>query len=115
MCGGSTQIEIGDRRSVLCPTWGGSQEEQLLQCQLTLKNIPFRQTPLTLEVERGDDLPMQDDLADVRRVLRERVDDDITERFALLIPGAVDQMKRRVLDEAGHHMLACRCHAGIGQ
>ena len=93
MRGGAAHIEVVDRRAIPCPAWRGSQEEQLLQRQLALKDVAFGQTPLTLEVERRDDLTVADDVPDVRRVFRQRVDDSVAERLALIVPRALLQLR----------------------
>src|ERR1700688_3988549 len=48
-------------------------------------------------------------------MLRDGVDDSVAERFALLVPGALGQLVRRVLDEARHHVFARRRYAWIRQ
>ena len=47
----------------------GRSEEQLLERQLALEDVALRQPEVALEVERRQHLPVQDDVADVRRVL----------------------------------------------
>src|SRR6185295_12096376 len=102
----AAHVETVDRRLVLRPSWSRTQEEQLLQCQLALEDIAFRQSPLALEIQRRHHLTMQDGVAHVGRVLGKGVDDDVAEGLALGVPRAVDQMIRSVLHEAGHHVLA---------
>ena len=89
MSGRAAHVQVADRRAVLRPARRGTQEEQLFERQLALEDVPFRQPPFALEVERSDDLTMANDVADVGRVLRERVDDRVAERLALLVPRAV--------------------------
>ena len=104
------------RRLVLRPAGRGAQEEQLLERQLALEDVAFRQAEVALDVERRQHLPVQDDVLDVRRVLRDRVDDRVAERLAVLVPAALFlQVIRRVLHEARHHVLARRRDRRIGQ
>ena len=49
-------------------------EAELLEGQLSLEDVPFREAEVTLQVERGQDLPVTDDFADVRRVLGDGVE-----------------------------------------
>ena len=56
---------------------------------------------------------MQHERADVGRVLGERVDHRVAERFALRRPSVAAQVIGRVLHEARHHVLARRRHARV--
>src|SRR6476661_4139398 len=96
------------------PPGRGAEEEQLLQGQLSLEDVAFRQSPLTLQIERGDYLAMADDVPDVRGVLRDGVDDRVAERLAMVVPRAFAQVIRGVLHEAGHHVLARRRDRRVG-
>src|SRR5439155_14663937 len=73
------------------------------------------QTELALQVERRQHLPVQDDLADVRRVLRERVDDGVAKRVALPVPRPGFELVRRVLHETRQDVLARRRYGRIGE
>src|SRR6476469_8396944 len=88
MRGGSAHIEIADRRRVLGPPGRRTQEEQLFEGELSLEDIAFGEAPFSLEIERRHHLPMQNDVLDVRRVLRQRIDDGVAERLALVVPRA---------------------------
>src|SRR5688500_19833668 len=72
MRGRAAHVEIADRRAVARPPRRGPQEEELFERQLPLEDVPLRQAPLTLEIERRHDLPGQDAGADARRGLRNR-------------------------------------------
>src|SRR5688572_867098 len=95
----AAHIKVLDWRTILRPTRSGSQEEELLQSQLSLENVSFRQSKLTLEIERRYDLPVQNDVSNVRGVLCDCVDDGVAELFALLVPVPFLQIVRRVLHE----------------
>src|SRR6478609_6593639 len=73
MGGGPAHKEVANRGRVARPAGRRTQEEELLERQLTLEDVPFRQSPFALEVERRDDLTVKDEVLEVRRVLRERV------------------------------------------
>src|SRR5262245_6471714 len=112
---GAAHVELSDRRAVLCPAGRGAQEEQLFERQLPLKDVALGQAPLALEIERRDDLAMKNDVADVRCVLGERVDDRIPELLLMVVPRALFQMVGSVLHEARHDVLARRRDRWIGQ
>src|SRR5262245_6113919 len=79
--GGSAHVEAADRRPVLGPARRGPQEEKLLQRQLALEDVSFREAPLPLEIQGSDDLAVPDDVLEVGSVLRDRVDDSVAELF----------------------------------
>ena len=107
--------EAVDRRAVVGPAWHRTQEEELFERQLALEDVALGERPRALEIERRHHLTVQDDVFQVRRVFRQRVDDGVAERLALIVPRAFGQRVRRVLDEARHHVLAGRRHRRIGQ
>ena len=80
----------------------------MFQRQFALKNISFRQSKLAFEIERRQDLSMQDDVFDVRRVLGNRINDGIAKFFSFVVPISFLQIVRSVLHEARHHVLARR-------
>src|SRR5689334_5306501 len=111
---GAAHVEAADGRAVLRPPGSGAEEEELLERQLALEDVALGQAELALDVERREDLPVLDDALDVRRVLRDRVDDRVAERVAFLVPVAL-QVVGRVLDEARHDVLARRRERRIGE
>jgi len=64
----AAHVKILDRRAKRGVTWCWAQEEKLFERKLALKNISFAQAPLKFEIERCDDLPVQDDVFDIGRV-----------------------------------------------
>src|SRR2546428_9970945 len=95
-----THVEVLNRRTILSPTRSRTQKEKLFQRQFALKYISFRQSEFTFEIERRQNLSMQYDVFNVRCMFGDGVDDIVAELFALLIPGALFQVVRRVLNEA---------------
>src|SRR5262245_29660323 len=85
---GAAHIKVADRRSILCPTRSRPQEEQLFECQFALKDVSFRKPELPFNIERRQHLPVEDDVLDIRRVLRNRIHNRVAESLALLIPGS---------------------------
>src|SRR5580693_1287939 len=74
MRGRAAHVEILDGGAEARVARGWSQEEKLLQGKFALEDVALAQSPLAFEVERSDDLPVQDDVFDVRRVLGDGVD-----------------------------------------
>src|SRR3954470_21927929 len=70
VCRRAAHVEPLHRRLVLRPAGRGAEEEELLQRQLSLEDVAFRQAEVPLDVEGRQDLAVQDDVLDVRRVLR---------------------------------------------
>src|SRR5206468_7494323 len=83
-------IEATHRRGELRPPRRGSQEEQLMQRQLAGEDVAFRQAGYLLDVERRNDLPVQDLRREPRGEALDRVHDRVAERLALRVgPTAV--------------------------
>src|SRR5215213_3113465 len=82
----SAHPQVLDRRLVLRPARYRAREEELLERQLALEDVALGQPEVAFEVEWRQHLPVQDDVADVRRVLRDRVDDGVAERLSLRVP-----------------------------
>src|SRR5580700_8322532 len=74
MRGRSAHVEILDRRAILSPAWHGPQEEELFERKLSLEDVSLGQSPLALEIEWSDDLLLDDDVFQIRRVFGERID-----------------------------------------
>src|SRR3954467_6348737 len=70
----AAHIQIVNGSAVLRPARYGPQKEQLLERQFTLKDIAFRQAELALDIQRRQHLAMQNDVLQIGRVLRQRVD-----------------------------------------
>src|SRR5437870_706824 len=114
MSGRSAHVEIFYWRTILCPAGRGPQEEELLKRQLTLKNVSFRQSELTFEIERRQHLSMQNYVFNIRSVFGDRLNHGVPKLFSLLVPGPFFQVIRRVLHKTRHHVLARRRHGWIG-
>src|ERR1700690_4403210 len=61
----SAHVEIFYGRAELRPARDGAQEKQLFERQFALEDVAFAQSPFTLQIERGDDLAMQDDVFNI--------------------------------------------------
>ena len=70
--------------------------EELIERQFTVEDLSAGKAVLIFQVVRGDDLVRQDQFRQIRRVLRERLDDGLPKGFALCLPIAL-QLIRRIL------------------
>src|SRR6266478_10176438 len=62
----SAHVEVLDGCAELGPSGDRPQKEELLQGKLALKDIAFGQAELPFQIEGRDNLPVLDDVADVR-------------------------------------------------
>ena len=94
----------------------GRRKKNCSSDKLALKNIAFAQSPLAFQIERRHDLPVQNDVANIRRVLGNGVDHVVAKLFFLIVPiQDRAQLVRRVLHEARHYVFARRRDRWIGQ
>src|SRR5580765_2511792 len=73
MRGGAAHIKVAYRCSILRPARSRPQEEQLFERQFALEDVAFGQTERSFDIERRQHLTMENDVLDIRRVLRDRV------------------------------------------
>ena len=105
--------ESAKGRAILGPLRHRPEEEQLVQRQFSLEDVPLAQARDALDVRRRQHLLAHDQRLDVRRVARQRLDHRVAERVALRVVPAAGDVVWRVLDEDAHHVLARRRHPGI--
>src|SRR5207244_7768247 len=105
----TAEIQALDGSAVLGARGHGTHKKQLVEREFALKDIPFRQAELALEIQWRQHLAADDQVLKIGSILSNGTDDVIAEIFPLLVPGAFLQVVRRILDEAGHHMLAGWC------
>src|SRR3954466_6403603 len=86
-----------NRRAILGPVRSGTLKEQLMQRELALEDVSFRQSGDPLDVRRRQNLPAEDELLDVGRIAADGVDHRVTERFTLLVSPAAVEIVRRIL------------------
>src|SRR5277367_5053220 len=115
MRSGPAHIEVVDGRAVISPTGNGAEEEELFEGKFALKNVALREAEFAFEIERGKDLAANDEFLDIGRMFGNGFDNVVTKGFALTVPGALRQLVRRVLHEAGEYVLAWRSYARVRQ
>src|SRR5579863_7155178 len=115
MRGGAAHVELANGRAITGPASDRPQKEKLFERKLALKDVAFGEACLALDIERGDELLADDDVFYVWRVFGDGVDHGVAERLALLIPCAVAQFVRRVLNKAGKDVFAGRRDRWVGK
>src|SRR5437899_9471390 len=85
----AAHIEVLDGRPVVRPAGHRPQKKQLFERQLALKDVSLRQPEFALEVEWRQHLPPDNNLFQIGREFRDRVDHVVAEPLALLVPRAV--------------------------
>src|SRR6266545_4779037 len=108
MGAGPAQVQRLDGTTILRPTGGRPQEEQLARREFAVEDVASGESDHLFEVPRAQDLPVEDDLPDVRDVLLDRVEDRLPEFIAAVRPAPVPERIRRVLNETGHDVLSRR-------
>ena len=88
----------------------------MFEREFALEDVAFAQSPFAFEVERRDDLAVQDDVFDVGRVFGDGVDDVVAEFFFFRVPvEAGRQLVGRVLHEARENVFARRRERRVGE
>ena len=114
MGGRSAHPQILDRAAILRIARHRAVEEQLVEGQLALEDVAFGQADLGLQLARRAHLDVQDAVLEARRVFLDLVEAGRAEGVAVGIgPVAAFDLRRGVLHEAGHEMLARRGHRRV--
>src|ERR1700683_3416070 len=109
MCGRTAEIKVLDGSAELRISRNRPKKEQLLERKFALKDIAFAQSPFAFQIERRDDLLVQNDVSNIGRVLGDSVDHVVAEGFFLIVPVKPrPQLVGRVLHEAGKNMFSRR-------
>src|SRR5262245_49542368 len=102
MRAGATLPVAGDRRAILGGFRCWPKKEELMERELALEDVSLGETGDPLDVRRRQDLAVQNERFDVRRVSRDRLHDRVTEGFALGVGPTTRDAVRRVLYENTH-------------
>jgi hypothetical protein len=79
-------VEVAHRRRYCAQPGAGLRKKSCSSVSSPWKMLPSVSPNVALDVERRQHLPVQDDVADVRRVLRDGVDHGVAERVAVVVP-----------------------------
>src|SRR5208282_425971 len=98
---------------VTSPVEQWAHGEELIERKFAVKDVASGEAIGVFQIFRRDDLVAQDELRQIRRVLRDRLYDGFTECFTLALPVAIFQRVGRVLHVDRHHMLSRRSQGRI--
>src|SRR4051794_39450933 len=82
----TAHIEPADRPPVIAMSKHGPRRPELVERHMPMHDIPADQPEFAFEVERRMDLPRDHRTLEIGCVLRDRVDDQISRRLALVVP-----------------------------
>src|SRR5690348_5671414 len=86
MSAGAAQIEAGDRHAVISMAQHWPCREQLVERQRAVKNVAVWQPEGALEIERRKALPRNNAGLESRRIGLDRIDHQVGDRLAVLVP-----------------------------
>ena len=78
----TTKIQSLDGCPILSPTQQRPKHEELIQRGFAMQDMPAAETIRLLQIERRDDLPVNDQSAEVRHIFRKRSNNHVAEFLA---------------------------------
>src|SRR5215475_12198117 len=110
----AAEVKVFDRRTIPSPAWNWSHEEDLVQTHFRVVNTPFAEAKDLLQIERCQNLTVQNRIFETRCVVLDHVHDRISQGVPLSVPAAIAQMIGGVLHPDRHYMFAGRSERRIG-
>ena len=105
----AAQIEARDRTPIIRVAEHRARREDLPHIKRSMEDIAADQSKRPFEVERGEDLTCQHRATEIRGVAIDRLDHQIGDGFAMVVPRrTVGQLWRDVLAEQARHVLPAR-------
>src|SRR5258705_9617843 len=98
MCTGATQVKSLQGRSILGPTNKRSEGKNLVESLFAVMNVSATKAISLLEIEWGDYLSRENQLFQLRRVPRQKIDDRVGKLVTTSMPIAFFQLVRRKLN-----------------
>ena len=98
----AAQVETAYGGAVVGVAGDRAHEEELVEGHVALEDVAVRQGEVALEIERADDLAVQDGRLEVGRVAREDLSHPVAELLLLGVPGPLLQLVRPELAEHRH-------------
>src|SRR5947199_10376514 len=98
----SAQIKILDGSSITSPIEQWPHGEELIESQLSVKNVSSGKAVSIFQILRCDNLMGQNQLRQIGRILTQCFHHRVTQRYALTLPIAVLQLVRSILHVNGH-------------
>lgn len=109
MGAGATKIKPCDGHTVIGMAQHRTGREQLVETELTVKDVAVRKSEAPFQIQRRKNLARENRAAEVRCVSGNRVDYEVGKRLALgfILPTApIGKMRRRVLHEEARYVSA---------
>jgi len=82
----AAQVKPCNRRPILRPSRHRTIEKKLLQIQLAMEDVAFRQPVSSFEIQRRQHLARNNCLWNVGRILGNLLDHAISEQFTIVVP-----------------------------
>src|SRR6202166_5484689 len=102
----SAVIEAAHRPALAGVAENRPRQEQLIERQPAMKNIPTEQAELPLQIERRENLPADHACREAGGIFVHGRDHEVGDLFAMLVPGlAVRQLWRDMLAEQARDKL----------
>ncbi len=101
----TTEIHSVNVRSIPRVARYRSHVEELVEDHFSVVGIAFGQAVNALEIGHGENVSLLNQVANIRRVLRQRVHDDVREGFLLRVPISLAEFEGAVLRGDGHEVL----------
>jgi alkanesulfonate monooxygenase SsuD/methylene tetrahydromethanopterin reductase-like flavin-dependent oxidoreductase (luciferase family) len=105
----AAHIEPCNRRAIIGMAEHGPRRKNLRGLERAVKDVAADEAEGALQIERAHDLPARAPTFEVRRVAVDRLDHQVGDLFAAIVPGfSVGQVRRDMLAEQARDMLALR-------
>src|SRR5262249_15184623 len=111
--GGAAEVEAAHGGAVVGVAGDGTEEEELRRRHRSLEDVAAGEAEAALDVERGEDLAVEDGAAEVWGVLIHEGETAVGKGLLRVVPAAVPEARGRVLDEEGHDVAAGRGDGGV--
>ena len=113
VCACAAEVEIGYGCAVMRPTGERTLGEELARNDIEVTDVSVGETDPPFQVNGCKQRPVNDNIAEIRRVGGERIDKIFTDLLPTLIPCSLPQMDRGVEHPDRHDMVPRRCHRWV--
>ena len=86
MASRAAQIEARNRTAIIRVAQHWTGREELPQGERAVEYIATDEAECSFKVERGEDLARQHRVTDIRRIMIDRLDHEVGDSFAMLVP-----------------------------
>ena len=110
----SAHVEPFQRPAIIAMAEHRPRAVELIEAELAVEDVAADERELSLHIERRKDHPSKYGRTEIRRIARHRVDHDIGDFFATIVPArSIGQLRRDMLAEQARDMLALRRQAVV--